>query len=386
MSFQMTEEQQMAVDGLRKFLDNEIEPEFMAHGEGFIPREKMVDWTKRLAEFGLTNAPHPEAYGGMGMDWMTHIRLFEEVVVTSMDIGGPILINTVIADLLVSSAPDAIKEKYLPGLLAGELFGSLGISEPDVGSDVAAVKTKAVRDGDDWIVSGEKTWISNGEYSDFFICTCKTGEGKGGQGELTHILLDRKEHPYEVRGIPKMAMNGQSTAQIFMDEVRVPVSNTIGPIGAGLKNTLVTFERARCHMAAWGYGLARRAMEESIKYSKDRIQHGKPIAGHQLIAAKIATMATEVDAARLLTLRAIDMIDREVRCDTECAMAKWYATEIAVTICRNAVQIHGGNGVTKEFIVERLAREAIVTTIPDGTTEIQKLLISRNLTGIQAFR
>lgn len=153
--------------------------------------------------------------------------------------------------------------------------------------------------------------------------------------------------------------------------MRVPVENTIGEIGQGLKNTLVTFERARCHMAAWGYSLARRAMEESVKYSQVRSQHGKLIAGHQLIADKIADMATKIDAARLLTLRAAEMIDQDLRCDKECAMAKWYSTEIAVKACRDAVQIHGGNGVTKEFIVERLAREAIIGPIPDGTTEIQ---------------
>ena len=381
MSFAMTEEQRMAVDGLRRYLDDVIEPEFMDHGDSFIPREKMQKWMQGLAEFGLINAPHDTEWGGLEMDWVTHLRLFEEVAVTSMDIGVPLVINAVGADLMANAAPRHLKEKYLPGLLRGELFISMGISEPDVGSDVAAVKTRAVRDGDDWVINGEKTWISNGEYSDIFVCTCKTGEG-----ELTHILIDRQEHGYEVRGIPKMALNGQSTAQIFLTDVRVPVSNTIGEVGSGLKNTLVTFERARCHMAAWGYGLARRAMEEAIRYSQDRTQHGKPIAGHQMIADKLATMATEIDAARLLALRAMYMVDAGERCDKECAMAKWYGTEVGVKATRDALQIHGGNGVTKEFIVERLVREAIIGPIPDGTTEIQKLIVARDLTGIQAFR
>jgi alkylation response protein AidB-like acyl-CoA dehydrogenase len=381
MSFAMTEEQRMAVDGLRRYLDDVIEPEFLEHGEGFIPREKMQKWMQGLAEFGLINAPHPTEWGGLGMDWVTHLRLFEELAVTSLDIGLPLVLNTVGADLLVNAAPQHIKEKYLPGLLRGELFIAMGISEPDVGSDVAAVKTRAVRDGDEWVINGEKTWITNGEYSDIFVCTCKTGEG-----ELTHILIDREEHGYEVRGIPKMALNGQSTAQIFLADVRVPVSNTIGEVGDGLKNTLVTFERARCHMGAWGYSLARRAMEEAIRYSQERTQHGKPIAGHQMIADKLAIMATEIDAARLLALRAMSMVDAGERCDKECAMAKWYGTEVGVRATRDALQIHGGNGVTKEFIVERLVREAIIGPIPDGTTEIQKLIIARDLTGIQAFR
>ena len=380
MNFNMTEEQRIAVDSLRDFLDKVIEPEFVAHGEGFIPKEKMKGWLKALAPFGLINAPHPEKWGGVDMDWVTHLLLFEEVAVTSLDIGIPIVLNTVSADMLVHHAPEKIQEKYLPGLLTGELFLAMGISEPNVGSDVAAVSTKAIRDGDHWVINGEKTWITNGVYADAFICTCKTGEG-----ELTHILIDSETAGYEVRDIQKMALNGQSTAQIFLTDVRVPVENTIGPVGSGLKNTLKVFERARCHMAAWGYSVARRAMEEAIKYSQDRVQHGKPIAGHQLIAEKIATMATEIDAARLLTHRAASMIDAGLRCDNECSMAKWYATEIAVKATRDALQIHGANGVTKEFIVERLVREAIISPIPDGTTEIQKLIIARNLTGISAF-
>jgi len=159
----------------------------------------------------------------------------------------------------------------------------------------------------------------------------------------------------------------------------------IGEEGMGLKNTMVVFERARLHMAAWGYGLARRAMEESIKYSQERVQFGKPIAGHQLVADKIATMATKIDAARLLAQRAAALIDAGKRCDKELSMAKWYGTELAVEATRDAVQIHGSNGLTKEFVVERLAREAMITTMPDGTTEIHKLIIGRSLTGVSAF-
>ncbi len=381
MNMLMTEEQKMATEGLRKVLDNDIEPKLRAHGEGFIPKEMLKGFVKTLTEFGLIKAPFAEKWGGLGLDWVTHLLLWEEVGVSSIDLALPILINVSGADMLIRNASEPIKEKYVPSLLSGDLFIGIGVSEPDAGSDVAAARTRAVRDGDDWIINGEKTWISNGEHMDIFICTCKTAEG-----ELTHILVDMTTPGIEVQGIKKMALNGQSTAQIFFADVRVPVSNTIGELGAGLKNTLITFERARCHMAAWGYSIARRSMEESIKYSQQRFQHGKLIAGHQLIADKIADMATNIDAARLLTLRAATMIDQGIRCDKECAMAKWYSTEMAVKVCRDAVQIHGGNGVTKEYIVERLAREAIIGTIPDGTTEIQKLLIARSLTGIQAFR
>ena len=149
----------------------------------------------------------------------------------------------------------------------------MGISEPDVGSDVSAVKTRAVLDGDHWVINGEKTWISNGEYADVFICTCRTGDN-----EITHILVDREEHGFETMGIPKMALNGQSTSQVFLSDVRVPVENTVGGRGTGLKNTLKIFEYARCHMAMWGVGVARRAVDESIRYAQERTQHGKAIA------------------------------------------------------------------------------------------------------------
>jgi acyl-CoA dehydrogenase len=378
-----TEAQQMAVDGLRRYLDAEVEPAFKALGETFIPRETMAAFTRELVKYGLVSAIVSEANGGMGLDWLTHLMLFEEVVYTSNDIAAPLLINVNAAAALERLAPPHLKERYLPGLVQGELFASFGISEPGVGSNVAEVKTRARRDGDDYIVSGEKTWITNGEYSDFLICTCRTSDDP--KRSLTHILLDRREHPYEVRPIEKIAFNGQSTTQIFLDEVRVPAANVIGAEGEALRNTLTMFERARLHVGSQSLGIARRALDESVRYSRERRQHGKPIAGHQLIAAKLADMATRTDAARLLIHRAAQMLDAGLRADMECSMAKLYATEAAVDICRQAVQIHGGNGVTREFPVERLAREAIIVPIPDGTSEIQQLIIGRALTGVSAF-
>jgi len=384
MSYFKTDEQQMAVDALRRFLDSEIEPVMEKCRDAFIPTDKMKQIQKQLINFGLTVAPHPEEYGGLGLDWATHLMLFEEVVVTAADLAVPIVINTGAIDLLVKLAPDHIKERYLPGLLSGDLFICQAISEPDVGSDVASMKTRATLVGDEYVISGEKTWISNGEYADLIFVTCRTSDDA--KGALSHFILEADSPGIEVRGIPKIALNGQSTAQVFFDEVRVPAENMIGEEGVGLKNTMVVFERARLHMAVWGYGLARRAMEESIRYSQERTQFGKPIAGHQLIAEKIATMATKIDAARLLTQRAAALVDAGERCDTEVSMAKWFGTELAVEATRNAVQIHGSNGLTKEFIVERLAREAMITTMPDGTTEIHKLIISRALTGVSALR
>jgi len=243
MSYLMTEEQSMAVDGLRKFLDNEIEPMLKAeYDDKFIPTEKMKEIQKQLIDYGLMVAPHPEEFGGMGLDWTTHLMLMEELVYTSSDLAVPVVINAVVVDLMINNAPKHLQERYLPGLMSGDLFGCTAISEPDVGSDVAGAKTRAKRDGDHYIINGEKTWISNGEYSDIIVVTCRTSDDP--KRGLTHFLVETKTEGVEVRGIPKIALNGQSTAQVFFSDVRVPAENMVGEEGLGLKNTLVTFERA----------------------------------------------------------------------------------------------------------------------------------------------
>lgn len=378
-----TPEQQMAVDGLRRYLDAKIEPIVKQYRDKFIAREKMAEITRGLAQYGLVSGVVSEQHGGLGIGWLTHLMLFEELAYTSSDLSTVVLVNTGGASLIELLAPAHLRERYLPGLIAGDLFISIGISEPDVGSNVAEVKTRARKDGDHYIISGEKTWITNGAYSDVLVCTCRTSDDP--KRGLTHFLLDRREHPYEVREIHKIALNSQSTTQIFLSDVRVPAANMIGNEGDALKNTLTLFERARIHVGAQSLGISRRALDESVRYSQTRRQHGKQIAGHQLISAMLAEMATRVDASRLLLQRAATMIDAGIRCDMEAAMAKYFATEAAVTIARQGVQIHGGNGVTTEFLVEKLAREAIMIPIPDGTTEIQKLIIGRALTGISAL-
>lgn len=379
-----SDEQAMAVDGLRRFLAAEVDPLFSKdYRDRFMPRDVMAGLMRRLSDFGLVSGVVSPATGGLGLDWLTSLMLFEEVAACSVDLSVPVLINAFGAYLLEQVASPELRARYLPGLIVGDSFVSMGISEPGVGSNVMEVRTRARRDGDHWIISGEKTWISNGAYSDFLICLCRTSDDP--RGGLTQILIDRQEHGYEVRGIDKIAFNSQSTAQIFLDDVRVPVANTIGEEGGALKRTLAHFEKSRAFVAMQAVGLARRALEEAVAYAKGRRQHGKVIAGHQLIAAMLAEMATQVDAARLLVHRAAQLFDAGERAEMEAAMAKYFACEAAVTVARQAVQIHGGNGVTRDFLVEKLAREAIVCPIPEGTTQIQQLIIARALTGVAAF-
>ena len=377
-----TEDQNQAVESFRKFCQTEVRSFARSFGDAHIPKERMREITTRIAQFGLPGASVPESLGGMGLGMVMEALLFEELCAVSVDIGLCVMINKGVATMLGDLPPEQhhIRDRYLPGMLAGELFGGVCISEPDVGSNVAELKTTAKRDGDSFIINGEKTWISNGHYSDFLIVTARTGPNA-----LTHFMVDRKDHGYETRNIDKIAMNGQSTAQVFFSDCRVPASNIVWEEGHALKNTMKMFEKARANVGMMSVGIARAALEASITYSQERKQFGKVIAAHQLIAAKIAEMATMVDAARQMCFRAFSMMDAGIRCDLQSSMAKWYATEMAVKVARDAVQLHGGNGLTKEFDVERLAREAIVIPIPDGTTEIQKLIIARGLTGVAAF-
>lgn len=380
---QPSEEQQLAVEGFRKFLDAEVRPAARRHRDHPIPKDRMRELTQAIAEFGLPGATVSAEHGGMGLSIVTEAMLFEELCAVSVDIGLCVMINKGMALTLAELPPSQahLRERYLADMLAGRTFGAFCISEPDVGSNVADIKTSARRDGDDFIINGEKTWISNGHYADIAIVTARTGP----KGELSHILVEREAHGFESRNIDKIALNGQSTAQLFFSDVRVPQANIVWEEGQALKNTMKLFEKARANVGMLSVGLMRAALEASIAYAKERRQFGKPIAAHQLVAAKIAEMATLLDASRLMCFRAFSMMDQGIRCDVQSSMSKWFATENAVKVCRDAVQLHGGNGLTKEFDVERLAREAIVIPIPDGTTEIQKLMISRALTGIGAF-
>ncbi len=379
----LTEEQKMARDGFRRFLENELQPVVDDYRGRYIPRGKMQEIFEQLVRFGIVTAPVPEKFGGLGLDWTTHGILYLELARISADIAVAALINAVGTTVLIDFADKAILEKCLPGVLQGKTFLAFGISEPDVGSNVVEIKSRARLDGDHYVINGEKTWVTNGDYADFFVCTARTSDDE--RHGLTNILLERDKHGYKVRNIKMLGLESTSTAQMFMDHVRVPIANRVGEEGEALKASMTAFEKARAHVALTSLGIAQRALEAAINYAQERRQHGKQIAGHQLIAAKLAEMATMTDTAHLLCMRTLGLLDRGVRCDMEASMAKWHTTEIAVQVAGEAIQIHGSNGITQEFPVEKLFRDAKTMTMPDGTTEIQKLLIARQLTGIAAF-
>lgn len=385
MNFLPTDEQRLAVEGFNRFLDTKLEPIVRRYQpDKLIEKERMLEIFRMMLPYGMGgNGLISEAHGGMGMPWLTYAMMYDNLARVSGDVAISLLIQQLGAYSLEVCTNDAMRQKYLPRMVRGEIIACSGISEPGVGSNVAEVTCRARADGEHYIVNGEKTWISNGHYSDFCMVIVRTSD-EGARG-LSMILVDRQEHGYESRNIDKLGLNSTSTAQLFFDNVRVPAGNMMIQAGTGLKNTLVLFEKARPMVGLTSVGIAQAALNKAIAYAKERRQHGKPIGQHQLIQGMLADSAIQLDAARLLIYRAFNLIDHGVRSEVESAMAKCYATEIAVDVASKAVQIHGGNGITKDFGVELLFRNARMMTIPDGTTEIQKLIIGRALTGLNAF-
>lgn len=383
ISFELSDDERMMIDSVRHYCQTEIGAFVKAHGaENYIPTEKMRELLKGLTEFGFVGGPIAQEHGGLGLSWKTFGLLLEELCAVSLSIGITAFIQTMVATLCEKLLSPELRDKYLPQILSCDAIACMGISEPDVGSNVVEIKCKAKPVEGGYVLSGEKTWISNGDYADICICVARTGDAPTA---LDLFLVDRRESPFDSKNIHKMALNATSTAQLFFADCKVPEQHRLTQNGQGLRQVGSIFGVSRPLVGVFSVGLGRAALEAAVSYAQERKQHGKAIAGHQLISGYLAEMATKIDASRLLILRALDLLDRGVRCESESAMAKWFATELGVEITSQALQIHGGNGVTCEFPVERLFREARVCTIPEGTTEINKLIIGRCLTGISAF-
>jgi alkylation response protein AidB-like acyl-CoA dehydrogenase len=276
------------------------------------------------------------------------------------------------------------KQRWLPGLCAGDLLACFGLTEPETGSDAASLRMKAVRDGDDWVLTGTKMFITNGTWADLALVFARTG-GPGPKGITAFVVPTAVDgfHRREIKG--KLGLRGQATAELILDEVRVSDSHRLGPEGAGFKVAMTALDKGRISVAAGCVGLARGCLEASLEYAKQRQQFGKPIASFQLIQEMLADMAVEVDAARLLVWRAADLAERGEPFGTQASMAKLYATETSVRVANTALQVFGGYGYIDEFPAAKALRDSRVMTLYEGTSQIQKLLIGRALTGINAF-
>jgi alkylation response protein AidB-like acyl-CoA dehydrogenase len=380
MDFALSDEQQLALDSWRRVIQRDVAPVTARYRDTIIAKEAAHALLKITGQYGVGCGWVGEDDGGLGLDFLTSGMLFEELSRVSPDLAGVAFVAEGAALKLAQSGSAALKERYLPGLLAADLIGCSAISEPGIGSSVREMRTRAVRDGKHFRITGEKMWTSNATIADIVIVVARTAES-----EFTSFLVDRKEHGFETAEIDKLGLNGWPLGQIVFNDVVVPEENMLGAPGSGLREAMKGFERSRCFVSTLALGIAQAALDDALRYAGERQSFGKPIAGHQLVQGLLAQMATDLDASRLLVYRALWMMAQGTRCEREAAIAKSFATEAAVRIASNAIQVHGAFGISREFPVERHFRNARMLTIPDGTTQINQLVIGRNLTGINAF-
>ena len=384
MQFELTENQRLIQDTARRFAQREIAPYVRdnEHNDRF-PIEIM----RKMAPLGLLGGPIAERYGGAGIDSISYALICEEIAKASPSVFTSALTVQVslVGQTIERWGNEEQKCCYLPKLCSGEWVGAYALTEPDHGSDPQSMETMATRDGDDWVLNGSKMWTSNGAIADVIIVFAQTQRGARAKG-IGAFLVHTDTPGFSARTIEgKMGLGASNTAALFFDNVRVPRSRQLGEIGRGFHIAMTALDAGRLSTAAAAVGIAQGCVEACISYAKQRQQFGKPIAGHQLIQELIADMATETEAARLLVHRAAAMKDAGTVTPLQLSMAKYYAAECAVRAARNAIQVHGGVGYVNEYPVERYLRDAIAIGLYEGTSQIQKLIIGRELTGIAAF-
>jgi len=374
MQFEPTEEQALARKMARDFAEKEVAPKAreLDH-EGRWPTELV----KGMSELGLMGVAVPTEYGGAGLDNVCYAIAMEEIARACASTAVIMSVNnSLVCDPLLKYGSEAQKKEFLTPLASGDKLGCFGLTEPASGSDASNMDTFAEEDGDHWVINGAKNWITNGPHADFIIVFAAHERGTGYKGTTAFIVP--KGHPgYEPQPRDhKLGIHAAHSCTVFFENCRIPKAWQIGDKGQGFKIAMSTLDGGRIGIAAQALGIARAALEESIAYSKERKAFGEPIANKQAIQFKIADMATELDAARLLTLRAATMKDKGVRHTQESAMAKLMASEVATRSAHQNIQIHGGYGYSVEYDAERHYRDARITEIYEGTSEIQRIVIS----------
>ena len=374
MDFKLTEDQQAVLQTARDFAQSEVLPKAAE-----IDREHRhpAELVKRMAELSFLGIAVPEQYGGAGLDHVSYVIAMEEIARACASTAVIMSVNnSLVCDPIHRFGTEAQKQEWLTPLASGRLLGCFALSEPEAGSDAAAQKTTATKDGDGWLIQGTKNWITNGPVADVCVLFTMNDRAAGHRG-ITAFILPMKTKGVRV-GQPddKLGIRGSKSSQIFLDDVRLGSEHLLGEVGGGFKVAMSTLDGGRIGIAAQALGIARAALDDSLAYAQQRRTFGKPIVQHQAIAFKLADMATEVDAARLLTLRAAWLKDHKQPYGKEAAMAKLYASDVANRAAREAIQIFGGNGYVTEFPVERHFRDAKITEIYEGTSEIQRIVIA----------
>ncbi|MCJ0870350.1 acyl-CoA dehydrogenase family protein [Streptomyces sp. AP-93] len=383
MNLELSEEQSAVRDLARAFTEREIAP-YAAEWD----RAESVDRAvvKKLGSVGFLGLTVPEEYGGSGGDHLSYVLVTEELGRGDSAVRGIVSVSLgLVAKTVAAWGSEEQKRAWLPRLCSGEALGCFGLTEPGTGSDAAALTTRARREGDAYVISGSKMFITNGTWADVVLLFARTNEEPGHRGISAFLVpadapgLTRRE----IHG--KLGLRGQATAELALDGVRVPASAMLGPEGKGFSVAMSALAKGRMSVAAGCVGIAQAALDAAVSYAAEREQFGKPIAHHQLVQELIADISVDVDAARLLTWRVADLIDRGLPFATESSTAKLFASEAAVRAASNALQVHGGYGYIDEYPAGKLLRDARVMTLYEGTSQIQKLLIGRARTGVSAF-
>ena len=374
----MNESDTLILDSIDKFLERDVRPHVLELDQNDIYPEDIVEKMKALGLFG---AMIPEEYGGLGLKATLYAEIVERIASVWMSLAGVFNSHLIMANAVLRYGTDEQKKTFLPRFATGELRGGLALTEPDGGTDLQAIRTTATRDGDSYIVNGTKSWITNGLHGTCFALLVKTDPKAEPRSRGISLFLAEKGPGFQVgKKLKKLGYRGVDTVEMRFEDYRIPADRLIGSEeGQGLNQALSGLEIGRINVAARGVGVARAAFDEALAYAQTRKTFGKPIAQHQAIQLKLADMATRVEAARLLTQKAAKVFDAGERCDMEVGMAKLFASEAAIENSLEAMRIHGAYGYSKEFNLERYYRDAPLLVIGEGTNEIQRLIIARQL-------
>lgn len=377
MNFELDENVKMVAQTARDFAQREVLPNVMDWDERqYFPVEAM----KKAGELGLLGVLVPTEYGGSGLGYQEYISVIDEIAKVDGSFGLSVAAhNSLCTGHILAFGNEDQKKKWLPKLATGEWIGAWGLTEANTGSDAMRMKCVGVQDGDHWVINGTKNWITHGISSDVAVVLVRTGDLLDSNG-ITAFVIERGTPGFKAgKKENKLGMRCSETAELVFEDCRVHKDNILGNVGEGFKQAMKVLDGGRISIAALSLGIARGAYEASVKYAKERQQFGKPISEFQAIAFKLADMATEIEASELLTRQAADLKMRGQKMTLQSAMAKYFASEVAVKCSTEAIQIFGGYGYTKDFPVEKFYRDSKLCTIGEGTSEIQKLVISRNI-------
>ena len=377
MNFEMNENQKMIAQMVRDFAEKEIRPNFMVWDES---QEFPVHVFKKLGELGLMGVFIPEEYGGSGFGYDEYITVVSEIAKVCGSIGLSVAAhNSLCTGHIYYHGSEEQKRKYLPKLASAEFIGAWGLTETGTGSDAGGMNTTAVLEGNEWVLNGSKNFITHGASGDVAVVIARTGE-KGDSKGMSAFIVEKGTPGFSAgKKENKMGMRASETCELIFDNCRIPAENLIGEKGTGFQQSMQILDGGRISIGALALGIAKGAFEAAVKYSKEREQFGKPISQFQAISFKLADMATQIEAAELLLYQAAYLKNNKKNLTKESAIAKYYASEVAVRVADDAVQIFGGYGYTKDYPVEKFYRDAKLCTIGEGTSEIQKLVISREL-------